>query len=760
MSTSGSNVEPQYSTERKRHAALTALVPTIFAGTLFVSAALLFTIQPMFTRMVLPRLGGAPAVWSVAMVFFQAALLAGYAYAHVLARTLSPGRAALVHMGVLAAAAMTLPICIAAGFDLAPQTWVAPWVVGLFATSIGLPFVALSASAPLLQNWFVATGHARAENPYVLYAASNLGSFVGLIAYPFLIEVVWPLGEQARLWSVGFALLSVLVAACAMTAASGSSAAQWCVPTASCDPAPTARDRLGWIVPAAIPSGLVIAVTAYLTMEVAAAPFLWVVPLALYLLTFVIAFRDRAWLSHDAIVRYTPYLIAPLAISILVRGKVFWLASIGLNLVGFFALALLCHGTLYGRRPKPAHLTEFYLWVSVGGVLGGIFSGLLAPHLFNGTYEYPLLVCAALLMFPGILAGSRRDLLVDTVPPLIIAIAVLAAHFLFDVRTSMSTEVPLQIVLVGLAAWMLMARRRPLRFFAIAVLAFIVAGVWNPGMAPIERVRSFFGVHEVADTADGAHRFLLHGTTIHGVESVRAADGSALVGRPEPLGYYYIGGPYSEAFAAARRAQGRLGEIAIVGLGAGLIACYRQDGENWTFFEIDPEVVRIARDPRLFRSLSQCAPDAAIVTGDARLTLTSSSRRYDLIALDAFTSDSIPVHLLTKEAIAGYLTHLSPHGMIIAHISNRHMDLAPVIAAIGAANGLVVYLRQDGSANDFSKDFRANTELAVLARDAADLGDLPRRPGWRRLSPDPKIPGWTDDSSDLLGAILRRKLGG
>ena len=344
------------------------LAPALFAATLFASALLLFAVQPMFTKMVLPMLGGAPAVWSVAMVFFQAALLAGYAYAHLLARTLSVGQAALVHLGVLGVAALTLPIGIAHGFDVPPSTGIGLWLVGLFAASIGLPFVALSASAPLLQSWFAASGHTQARNPYVLYAASNLGSFAALLAYPLALESLLTLRMQAWVWSLGFAGLAVLIATAAIVAARGGGV----VLRAATAPRPSWRERAAWAMLAAIPAGLVIAVTAYISTDVAAAPLLWVLPLALYLLTFVAVFRDRPWFSHDLVLKIVPFLVAPLAITLLGGDREYWLATMALNLLALFVLALACHGEVYARRPAPALLTEFYLWTSVGGVFGGI----------------------------------------------------------------------------------------------------------------------------------------------------------------------------------------------------------------------------------------------------------------------------------------------------------------------------------------------------------------------------------------------------
>ena len=349
---------------------LLRLAPALYGATLFLSALLLFAVQPMFTKMVLPELGGAPTVWSVAMVFFQAALLGGYAYAHLVVRRLPLGRGALVHLGVLAAAAATLPIAIAQGFGAPPTTGIAPWLIALFAASIGLPFAALAASAPLLQGWFAASGHGQARNPYVLYAASNLGSFAALIAYPFVIEPFLTLKEQAQLWSTGFALLAVLVAFASLLVARqpGIQAGN---ATAAAAPAIAPSTRLTWAALAAIPVGLVIAVTSYITTDIASAPFLWVLPLALYLLTFVAVFRDAPWLRQETVARLVPIPMAVLAISLLGGERQFWLLVVVVNLIAFVLLALLCHGELYRRRPAPALLTEFYLWMSLGGVVGG-----------------------------------------------------------------------------------------------------------------------------------------------------------------------------------------------------------------------------------------------------------------------------------------------------------------------------------------------------------------------------------------------------
>ena len=733
--------------------------PALFAATLFVSALLLFAVQPMFTKMVLPKLGGSPSVWSVAMVAFQTFLFAGYLYAHLLTRTLSPRHAAFVHLGFLALVAVALPLGVARGFDIPPTGGVMLWLVGLFAASIGLPFIALSATAPLLQHWFVATGHPQARNPYVLYAASNLGSFFALLAYPFVIEPFLPLHEQGALWSAGFAILIVGIATAAMLAARASDGSPTLMPSETiCLPIrERARAWAAWTALMAIPAGLCIAVTAFVTTDLASAPFLWVLPLALYLLTFVGVFRERPWLPHALVLRLLPYAVVPLALTMLGGIRLHWLGVIVLNLTAFVVIALACHGEAYRRRPAPGRLTEFYLWTSFGGVIGGVFAGLVAPNIFNNIYEYPVLVAAALLAIPGVFAGGAVGFLREAAPPLMMAAAVVALRTIFDARVPAGAEFSIQALLVIVGLLMLLQAKRPARFFGYAVMVFAVTGFCQAGVTTLKTTRSFFGIHRVVETPDGSARLLFHGTTIHGAEIVRDAAGRAVTSRPAPLTYYYFGGPLSETVEAARGARGRLDRVAAVGLGTGSMVCHKRDGERWTFFEIDPEVIRLAEKD--FRFLSACGPVERIVTGDARITLAASGERYDMIVLDAFSSDSIPVHLLTREAFAGYLSRLEPDGVIAVHISNRHMELASVVSAVAAAEGLVAYLKQDDQANDFQKDFRANARVAALARSAADLGGLPARAGWQRLEPVPGVVAWTDDYSDLLRAILRRKLG-
>jgi hypothetical protein len=733
----------------------------LYAVTIFLSAVLIFAIQPMFTKMVLPRLGGSPSVWSVALVVFQTALFLGYVYSHLLVRGLKPRRAAIVHLAFLAVIAMTLPLGIAKGFGTPPEHWLTLWLFGLFFASIGLPFTALAASAPLLQTWFVGTGHKQAANPYVLYAASNLGSFAALIAYPFLIEPLSALQSQVSLWSLGFyALLALFVVVAYLAAVRKTDIPQQDVELRA---RPTASQCLSWSVLAAIPSALVIAVTAYISSDIAAAPFLWVLPLALYLLTFVAVFRERPWVAHVTMQRLLPLGVAPLVLNGPPGAGAFWLVIAALNLYIFVLIALACHGEAYRTRPHRSRLTDFYLWISFGGALGGMFAGLIAPNIFNNTYEYSILLAAALLILPFMFEGGWERFVRDAGPALIAATILAMIGVADNVRLLLGIEVSPSvylIFLVVLAAVMLFKARRVVHYFGLIVLILLVTELWQRGRGHILTVRNFFGVHQVVETIDRTHYLLINGTTIHGEMRVRDASGIPVLGRPEPSNNYYFGGALSDAIEATRGARGMLSQVAIIGLGAGSLACHRQEGERWTFFEIDPEVMRIARDPRLFRFLSACAPAAPIVLGDGRLALAATSERYNLIVLDAFSSHAIPVHLLTREAFASYLLRLAQHGVIVAHVSNRHLELVSVVAAVAAAEGLVAYVKYDRPPFDPDHPFRAPGNVVALARSSADFGDLPARKGWHSVVNNRDVAAWTDDYANVLGALIRMKTGG
>lgn len=728
-----------------------AAVP-VFAGALVLSAFLLFAVQPMFARMALPVLGGSPAVWSVATVVFQSLLLVGYAYAHGLAK-LPPRVGILVHLSVLALAASTLPIAGPRSVPSASGGGEAFWLAGLFLSAIGLPFAALAASGPLLQAWFVRTGHRRADNPYFLYGASNVGSFAALAAYPVLIEPILPLGTQSMAWSLGYAALVGLIGVCGILAGSGPAAPMPQATTTARSSAPTAAQRLGWTAVAAIPSGLLVAVTAHISTDIAAIPLLWVIPLALYLLTFIVAFRDGGGTPNRLLLLAqaggTGIVLALIGVgSSLTLGL---LAHLGL----FVVTAFLCHQQLYGRRPGPERLTEFYLCLSAGGALGGILCGLAAPLLFSSVLEYPVLLAAALLVrlpTPGRRGTATREaVLVAAVCCGAVGLAYAAVQAGLPAGLGQHVLLALFVVLLALS-W-----RSPVRASVFAFAAMFAAVLFQPGGVARDSVRSFFGVHRIYETQDGRFRLLAHGTTVHGAIRIREDDGAAATGRPEPTTYYGTDAAIGQAIASVREARGGvLGGVSAIGLGAGSLACHARERERWSFYEIDPEVARIARDPARFRFLSACGPDIPVVLGDARLTLAEAPTGQDLIVLDAFSSDSIPVHLVTREAIGLYLAKLGPRGALVLHISNRHLDLTAVLARVGAEHGLVTLVRREAASEPFETRLRAPALVVAMARRPEDLGEIARNPAWQRIEPDPSRRPWTDDYANVLEAMLDR----
>jgi hypothetical protein len=741
---------------QRRH----ALIRALYIATVFASAALLFVVQPMFTKMVLPRLGGAPAVWSVAMVFFQATLLAGYAYAHALIRLARPRVGVAIHIAVMVGAVFVLPLAIAQGWGAAPQRGESFWLLGLFAASIGLPFFALSASAPLLQAWFARTDHPRAANPYFLYAASNFGSFLALISYPLAVEPLTRLTDQSRAWSAGFCILILLMAACGVVFVRAGRHRAAGEPQDVAAP-PSARRALAWVLLAAVPAGLLVAVTAHISTDIGAVPLLWVVPLALYLATFVIVFQARPIIPHHVVLVAQPFFLVALVAALVLPVVPHILAQIAINLAAFFVIALTCHGELAKRRPPAEHLTAFYLWMSAGGMIGGLCAALIAPLVFNWIAEYPLLIVLAALCRPGLSfpLGRREWTLIACAAALALYLAAPALGFGFDVD-----ERTFQIVVGGLLLLALLvelfAWQAPLAFAGLVAIAFMLARIYEPDAGRQQTVRSFFGVLKVMQTVDNKFRVLMHGTTIHGAERMADIEAFPSDRTPEPLTYYHANSALTRSLEAARARKGEPMRVAVVGLGTGTFVCWAQPGDHWEIYEIDPAVVRITAEQKRFTFLASCTPQAPIIMGDARLKLAEApDGAYDFIMVDAFSSDTIPIHLLTREAMAVYLAKLAPHGMIVMHVSNRHLELSSVVAGIAQANGLKARTNPGTSGDEHEDDFayKFTSTIVIAARADEDFGVL-GEPGdfaWPVLTAPAKQRIWTDDYSNIIGAILR-----
>lgn len=716
----------------------------LFAVAMFASALLLFWVQPLLTKSILPLLGGTPAVWNTALVFFQAALLVGYLYAHLSSRWLGDRRQPILHLVLLGAAALVLPIGLPEGWRPPMEGTPVLWLLGALTVSLGAPFVALSATAPLLQRWFATTDHPDADDPYFLYAASNLGSMGALLGYPFLLEPLIGLSEQRAVWSVSYVVVATLIFASAWVVRRrwGRKTARTLAQTVP----PDWRSKARWILLAFAPSSLLIGVTTHITTNIAAVPLLWVLPLALYLLTFVIVFSRRPVLRHSWMIRTVPYVAIVMAILLSLAASAHLpLPLLFLHLGAFFALAMVCHGELAHTRPAAAHLTGFYLWIALGGVLGGAFTALLAPILFDSVIEYPLALVLAIALTP-MATGKPRLVWGDLLWPA--ALLILSAFVLLAFRGDLSTgAVYLFLACLGVFAF----RRRPIRL-ALAVGALIAAfSTFLTDETVLAQERSFFGVNTVVADPEGRYHVFRHGTTVHGAQQVDRE------GRPEPITYYAREGPVGDVFRALA-GSGAVNKAAMIGLGAGSIACYGNHGQQWTFYEIDPLVERFARDPEYFTYLSECAPGSSVVLGDGRLAIEAAGEAaYDLIILDVFSSDAIPVHVLTREALYVYLSKLADDGILLVNISNAYARLRPVVAALAADRGLAGRARlfvPDRLA-EAMREYRLPSEWVVMARHEERLSGLDGLPGWEPLDPSGG-PLWTDDFSNIVAVLKWR----
>ncbi len=711
----------------------------LFILTIVTGSFLLFLTQPMIARMALPRIGGAPSVWNSAMLVYQVLLLAGYAYAHWLSK-IRPRRQVGIHVVLLGLAALWLPIGLSGAIppaDGSPFFWV-PWFL---LASIGPVFFIVSAQAPLMQRWY-ALETSRGD-PYPLYAASNLGSFAGLISYPLIVEPLMSLNQQSWLWTAIYAFLVLLVIGCALTVPGD---AVEVVPEEESAP-PTRRQILHWIVLAAVPSGLMLSTTTHLTTDIVAMPLLWVMPLGLYLLSFVIAFAERRRPTEIVTI------VAPLII--LIAGGLafsdgsrnpFVSASLGLFLLLVVAIAL--HGEMFRLRPSVGHLTKFYLAMSFGGMLGGLFCAIVAPLIFDWAYEHPVLILAAALLVPQspLVPWPQRlnHVFGAAIPTLAIILSFASERGYFGGPGGAM----IGSIVVSLLALACLGRRVP---FMVALAALMLSyGGWSTlaRSAGDSRTRSYFGIYEVYDRPDGSARVLTHGTTLHGIQN--STPGLETV----PTSYYARRSGVGLTLTNANTIFGRSARIGFVGLGTGTLSCYHQAGQNWTIYEIDPQMVEVARTR--FSFLSRCAPDARIVVGDARLSIAREPRNsLDVLAVDAFTSDAVPMHLLTREALAVYGQAVQRDGIVLFHISNRYLDLKPVVADIAASGGwasaMMVY-----QPNAEESDLNATISVWIaLSRNPETLQRLiavsgEDGPNWEVLDPTPGFAGWTDDHASIL----------
>ena len=683
------------------------------AITIALSAFLLFLVQPIIAKQILPWFGGTSAVWTTCMVFFQVMLLAGYAYAHALTRYASPRNQARVHSALLAASLLFLPILVREAFKPGGEEDAALAILVLLAATIGLPYFLLSSTGPLLQRWIA---HRFAHKTvYRLFALSNFGSLLGLLSFPFLIEPYASSATQAYVWSGAYAVFALACATTAwraqraLTALAGEPQQAGAAAAAPlpAERAPTLGDYLLWLALAALGSVLLLAATSHITQNIASVPFLWVLPLTLYLLTFVLAFEGRGgrgWYERRWWLFPTLLLVVAMSWGLSAsRGVLDIGVAVPLYSIGLFFACMFCHGELAQAKPAPRYLTHFYLTLSAGGALGGLAVGLLAPRLFPAYFELPL------------------------------------ALFL----------------LAALACWLVLGQRTLIGPALVASVATAYSG-WQyvdfVKEGTIVMQRSFYGTLRVREAGSGEQqvRRLLHGVILHGEQFTRAED------RFEP-GTYYARSSGIGLALAAKQAAGPV-RLGFVGLGVGTLSAYGRAGDSLRFYELDPQVLDVARQHFGYLNATRAQLDFEI--GDARLSLErelrrNGPRRYDVLAIDAFSSDSIPVHLITREAIELYARHIAADGIIAVHISNRFLDLKPVLANIAQATGLTARLVSDSPTDD---RLASGTDWVLLAREAAVLDDPRIGERAEPLTPVPEFSLWTDSFNNLLDVLKVRPL--
>ena len=675
----------------------------LFASTILLSAFLLFLVQPIIAKQILPWFGGTSAVWTVCLVFFQVLLLLGYTYSHLITRHLAPRQQARLHIALLLASLLFLPIIPSVAFKPAADTDAALRILLLLTATIGLPYFLLSTTGPLLQKW-VAPRFPE-KTVYRLFALSNFGSLIGLLAFPFAIEPFTTSRTQSIVWSGAYALF---VLACAFSAWKSSQGAEephvvdTSAPAADAPagPAPSGRDYAMWLAFSALGSVMLLASTSHITQNIASVPFLWVLPLSLYLFTFVLAFEGRGgrgWYERWMMFVTLLFVVGMAAGLSAGRGVLDVSLAVPLYSVGMFVSVFFCNGELALRKPAPRYLTQFYLTISLGGALGGLFVGLVAPRLFPTTFELPLALMALAAM--GLVVVWNNKFLIG--PALVASLA---------------------------TAW-----------YGSEYLTFLRDDV-------IYMHRNFYGTLRVREqgTGDLQVRRLLHGVIQHGEQATTAPD------RREPGTYYARTSGVGRAIEA-RQSAGPV-RLGVVGLGIGTLSAYGRAGDTVRFYELDPDVLALAKN--YFSYLPSSPSNLEFVIGDARLSLERELARgakqgYDELAIDAFSSDSIPVHMITREAIDLFMQHVAPDGILAIHISNRFLDLKPVLANIAHSLGLKARLVSDSPTGSGSASL---TDWVLITRTDAPFGHELLAVA-APIEPNPSFSLWTDQFNNLLDVL-------
>jgi hypothetical protein len=730
----------------------------LFAATIFLSALLLFWIQLVMAKMLLPRMGGTPAVWNTCMLFFQVLLLAGYSYVLAITARIGVRKQAILHVSILLLSCLYLPLVFAG--KLGSMSDAGNPALSLFVYllgAIGLPVFVISTTSPLLQKWFTRTSHASAKDPYFLFAVSNGGSLLALLSYPLILEPQFMLSRQNQIWVVMYVVFLLLSFGCLFVL--------WKASRSEIEPVRIESDRLEltgssltcsilgssirrrlyWILLAFIPSSLLFGVTTYITTEIAPTPLLWTIPLALYLVTFILAFSSKNLLTEQLASTALAGLAMLLTLTLAANATQPTAAIVLLHLCFLFVAAMVCHNKLAGDRPDASRLPEFYLCVAVGGMIGGLFNTLIAPTIFNTLIEYPLVIVLACMIRPRDKSEpiNRFDFLL---PACIALLTIGLAFFVhrYDVSTVAGVAIVFGIPLVIINHRF---RSRPVRF-ALAIGAVMIGSVVYSEIQnrTLHVERNFFGTLSVRLDPESATRTLYHGNTIHG----RQFSDPNL--QCKPLSYFHRDGPLGQIFEAFN-ANVASPNVAVVGLGTGSMVSYARPDQAWTFYEINPAVISVAQTTDYFTYLQKCAAaPTKIVLGDARLQLHNApDNSYGLIVLDAFNSDAIPIHLMTEEAINLYMSKLAVGGIVAFHVSNRSLRLDRVLAALARRNNSMSLRAVDGEHNP--KTGKDPSEWVVMARQSPAFDVLSQNNNWRLLEGRTEANAWTDDFSNILSVF-------
>ena len=711
-----------------------------FCATVFVSASLLFFVQPLFAKLVLPQIGGAPAVWTTAMLFFQVVLIGGYVYAHLLTKWLPLRWQLVTHLVFWALALTFLPLSIPESWSYDASGSTAMQTLMLFALGVGLPFAVLSANAPLLQAWYARSGGPSADDPYFLYSASNVGSLLALLAFPLLADPLLGASETSNLWSIGFICFGGFLMLSGLMSLRGST--QQFVPTTTEQTysTPSLKNLATWILIAFIPSSLMLSFTTKASTDLGSIPMIWVIPLATYLLSFIFAFAKLKRLSVRSL--QFPMIIALATGVILLSNQIdnhTTPAVFLLYVPVLFVIALYAHRLLYELRPSAEQLTVFYIALSVGGAFGGLFNSILAPLLFAREVESQLtFILAAGLLMIGKGSITPRNLAIGLLVsyPIMYFFGLDAASRPFESETSWAI-LAFAVVLGALVLF----RHHPARICTL-VAAVMLPVLW-PQSGAMFLDRSFFGTHQVFST--GGLRMYQNGTTLHGLQ-FEADFGT----RPTPQSYYYPKGPMAQVITSDFGNQSD--SMGIVGLGVGALSCYKLPTQEWAFFEIDAMVDQVARDPSMFTYISECASDSPTHLGDARVVLAQTDYVFDILVLDAYSSDAIPMHLITEEAVQMYTERLADDGVLVFHISNRYYDLSQPLARIAGKLGLHMAIQTDFIEEDTEDLGALHSIVAIISPDKARIDEFVADGRWEPLATDGGTP-WTDDKANLLSAL-------